>query len=215
MFMVGVALPFALAARAARGDTWGSQARHALRRAAMLVLIGVLLDHVGADRVQIGFMRVLQQIAVRAFYARGDTFRPMVLGTVICLGAIPVYLGLGPRWGAAGLAAAGVLAMSTNTLGTLLLARRLHGAPNLGALALSGARAAVIAGIAAYAGAKTLRGGEGTAGILTDLGFGFAAYGAITLALVFLLGDAPLRDAIRRLVRRLTPGRPRPPDPPA
>ncbi len=64
MFMVGVAMPFAFAARAARGDTWGSQARHALRRAAMLVLIGVLLDHVGADRVQIGFMRVLQQIAV-------------------------------------------------------------------------------------------------------------------------------------------------------
>ena len=30
----------------------------------MLVLIGVLLDHVGADRVQIGFIRVLQQIAV-------------------------------------------------------------------------------------------------------------------------------------------------------
>jgi heparan-alpha-glucosaminide N-acetyltransferase len=64
MFMVGVAMPFAFAVRAARGDTWGSQARHALRRAAMLVLIGVLLDHVGADRVQIGFMRVLQQIAV-------------------------------------------------------------------------------------------------------------------------------------------------------
>src|SRR6187200_2776566 len=64
MFMVGVAMPFAFAARAARGDTWGSQARHALRRAAMLVLIGVLLDHVGADHVQIGFIRVLQQIAV-------------------------------------------------------------------------------------------------------------------------------------------------------
>jgi heparan-alpha-glucosaminide N-acetyltransferase len=64
MFMVGVAMPFAFAARAARGDTWGSQARHALRRAAMLVLIGVLLDHIGAERVQIGFMRVLQQIAV-------------------------------------------------------------------------------------------------------------------------------------------------------
>ena len=63
MFMVGVAMPFAFAARAARGDTWATQARHALRRAAMLVLIGVLLDHVGADRVQIGFMRVLQQIA--------------------------------------------------------------------------------------------------------------------------------------------------------
>ena len=63
MFMVGVAMPFAFAARARRGDTWARQAQHAVRRAALLVVIGVLLDHVGAGRVQIGFIRVLQQIA--------------------------------------------------------------------------------------------------------------------------------------------------------
>ena len=43
MFMVGVAMPFAFAARAARGDAWGRQAGHAVKRAAMLVLVGVLL----------------------------------------------------------------------------------------------------------------------------------------------------------------------------
>ena len=63
MFMVGVAMPFAFAARAARGDAWQAQAVHAVRRAVILVVIGVLLDHIGADRVQIGFIRVLQQIA--------------------------------------------------------------------------------------------------------------------------------------------------------
>ena len=63
MFMVGVAMPFAFAARTARGDSWLSQALHAVRRAAMLVVIGVLLDHIGSDHIQIGFIRVLQQIA--------------------------------------------------------------------------------------------------------------------------------------------------------
>jgi heparan-alpha-glucosaminide N-acetyltransferase len=88
MFMVGVAMPFAFAARAARGDTWGSQARHALRRAAMLVVIGVLLDHIGADRVQIGFMRVLQQIAfgyLVAFLVLGRSLatQAVVVGAIL------------------------------------------------------------------------------------------------------------------------------------
>ena len=146
---------------------------------------------------------VLQQIAVRAFYARGDTWRPMLLGTAVTLGAIPVYLALGPRLGAAGLAWAGVLAMAANTLGTLLLARRLHGAPDLGRLAASGARAAVIATLAAVAGAASQRGGEGAYQALLDLAVGFTAFGLVALALVFLIGDAPLRDAMRRLTRRL------------
>lgn len=63
MFMVGVAMPLAFAVRTGRGQSWGAQAQHAVRRATMLVLIGVLLDHIGAERVQIGFIRVLQQIA--------------------------------------------------------------------------------------------------------------------------------------------------------
>ena len=45
---------------------------------------------------------VVQQIAVRAFYARGDTWRPMLLGTVVSLGSIPLYLVAGPRFGAVG-----------------------------------------------------------------------------------------------------------------
>ena len=63
MYMVGVAMPLAFAARTARGDSWSAQALHAVRRAAMLVLIGILLDHIGSEHVQIGFIRVLQQIA--------------------------------------------------------------------------------------------------------------------------------------------------------
>ncbi len=146
---------------------------------------------------------VLQQIAVRAFYARNDTWRPMLLGTAVSLGSIPLYLAMYPRWGAVGLAWSGVIAMVANTLFTLLLARRLHGAPNLGGLALTGARASLIAALAAAAGAATQRGAPGAPGALLDLALGFTAYGAVALALVFLLGDAPLRDAMRRLARRL------------
>jgi putative peptidoglycan lipid II flippase len=146
---------------------------------------------------------VVQQIAVRAFYARGDTWRPMLLGTVVCLGAIPIYLWLGPRLGAAGLALAGVLAMGANTLATLLLARRLHGAPGLARLFASGLRTLAIVALAAVAGTTMQGGGEGSVLALLDLATGGAAYGAVALALVFAIGDAPLRNAIRRLARRL------------
>ena len=148
---------------------------------------------------------VVQQIGVRAFYARGDTWRPMLLGTAVSVGAIPLYLALGPRWGAAGLAWAGVLAMGVNAIGTLLLALWLHGAPRLGALAASGARSLVITALAGAAGAATQLGRPGLIGALLDLGLGFTVFGAVALALVFVLGDAPLRDAMRRQVRRLVP----------
>jgi putative peptidoglycan lipid II flippase len=155
---------------------------------------------------------VVQQIAVRAFYARSDTWRPMLLGTVVSLGAVPLYLAMGPRYGGAGLAAAGVLAMAVNALATLLLARRLHGGPALAPLAASLARGIGIALLAALPAAALLRGGETMAGALRDLVAGGAVYGSISLALVFLLGDAPLRDAVRRLTRRLAPRRAPPAD---
>ncbi len=148
---------------------------------------------------------VIQQIAVRAFYARNDTWRPMLLGTGIALASIPLYLAMGPLWGAAGLAWAGVIAMVVNTLITLLLARWLHGAPDLGRLTASGARATLIAVLAAAAGAATRPGRPGTYGALIDLGLGFTAYGVVALGLVFVLGDAPLRASMRRQVRRFWP----------
>ena len=66
--------------------------------------------------------------------------------------------------------------------------------------------------LAALPAAALLRGSEGaaaesTAVALRDLAVGGAAYGAISLLLVFLLGDAPLRDNVRRLARRLAPRR--------
>ena len=153
---------------------------------------------------------VVQQIAVRAFYARSDTWRPMLLGTVVSLGAVPVYLTLGPRYGGAGLAAAGVSAMAVNALATLGLSRRLHGAPALAPLFASAARGLLIAGLAGAAALPFIHGGPGLAGALLDLARGGAVYGGVALGLVFLFGDEPLRDALRRVTRRLAP-RPAPP----
>ena len=82
MYMVGVAMPFALSRRAARGDSWGKRFRHVLARALGLILIGVVLDNFGADRWNIGFIRVLQQIAigyVLAFFVVGKSFRTQAI----------------------------------------------------------------------------------------------------------------------------------------
>jgi putative peptidoglycan lipid II flippase len=150
-----------------------------------------------------------QQIAVRAFYARRDTWRPMLLGTLVALAAVPLYLGLGARYGALGIAAAGVIGMSVNAVLTLLLARRLHGAPALGALCSTGARAAAIAAFAAIAAHEALARLALGAGPIADLAVGGAIFAAITLAGVGLAGDEAMREAVGRVARRLRRSRPR------
>jgi predicted acyltransferase len=46
-FLVGVALPFSLASRAARGQSHGRMTLHAAWRALMLILLGVFLRSMG------------------------------------------------------------------------------------------------------------------------------------------------------------------------
>ena len=149
---------------------------------------------------------IVQQIAVRAFYARGDTWRPMLLGTAVALGAIPLYLLLGSAYGIRGLAAAGAAGMSVNAVATLLLARRLHRAPDLVALVRTTGRAAVIAFVAA-ALVRTLvvpDAGGGWSGALFTLGSGGLLFATIILAGTATVGDGAMRDAVRRLLRRVT-----------
>jgi putative peptidoglycan lipid II flippase len=146
---------------------------------------------------------VAQQIIVRAFYARGDTWRPMLLGTAVALAVIPLYLTLGRRLDVAGLAVAGVIGMSVNALVTLTVARRLHGAPSPWALFASIARALLIAVPAAIAGAALVHERMGTAGALADLAFGGLAFVAVAGLGVLLVGDAPLRSVLERARGRL------------
>ncbi len=145
---------------------------------------------------------VAQQIASRAFFARGDTWRPMLLSTAVALAAIPLYLALGERLGPSGLALAGALAMSTNALLTLGLARRLHGSPPLGRLLATGTRAALVAAAAAAAAQLVQRPPGDAPRALLNLTLGAAAFGAIGLAGVWAVGDAVMRDGVRRVLRR-------------
>ena len=150
---------------------------------------------------------VVQQIAVRAFYARGDMWRPMVLATAIALAAAVLYVFLGARYGAPGLAWAGVLGMSASALATLLLARRLHGGPPLRPLLTTGLRAAVSALLAGGAAAVALDFlpvmERGTLSALATLAAGGAVYAAAGFAALHWLGDPPLRAVVGRVLRPL------------
>jgi len=150
---------------------------------------------------------VAQQIAVRAFYARGDTWRPMALATAIALAAAALYWFLGARYGAPGLAWAGVVGMSASALATLLLARRLHGGPPLRPLFATLLRAAASALLAGGAAAVVLAFlpvmERGAVSALTTLAAGGAVYAAVGLAALYWLGDPPLRAVVGRVLRPL------------
>jgi putative peptidoglycan lipid II flippase len=147
---------------------------------------------------------ITQQIAARAFYARGDTWRPMLLGTAVAAAAIPLYLVLGERRGITGLAAAGVIGMSGNALATLALARWLHGAPRPSELLATAARAALIALVAGgVARALVLDPNPSGAGAaLFNLLCGGSLFALLGGGGAFFFADPPTRDAIRRLLRR-------------
>jgi putative peptidoglycan lipid II flippase len=150
---------------------------------------------------------VVQQIAVRAFYARGDTWRPMVLATLIALAAAGLYWVMGEHFGVQGLAWAGVLGMSASALATLGLARALHGGPALGPLLTTALRATACAALAGALAAGLLAllswPGPGALGALLALGLGGACYAAALLLAIRFIGDAALRGAMGRLVQPL------------
>jgi putative peptidoglycan lipid II flippase len=151
---------------------------------------------------------VTQQIAVRAFYARADTWRPMLLGTAVVALVIPLYLLMRERYGIAGLAWAGVIGMSVNALATLTMARRLHDAPRLGRLAVGFARTLAITVGAAWV-ARLVADWSGAsfdtklAHALAQLVVGGGVYGALTLTGVLGLGDEPSKRVVQRVVNKL------------
>jgi predicted acyltransferase len=64
MFMVGVALPFSVAARKARGDAFGALFRHALVRSLLLVALGIYLRSQYRPQTYFTFEDVLTQIGL-------------------------------------------------------------------------------------------------------------------------------------------------------
>jgi putative peptidoglycan lipid II flippase len=152
---------------------------------------------------------IAQQIAVRPFYARGDTWRPMLFGTVMAVSAIPLYYTLAP-YGTTGLAWAGVVAIGSNSLLTLVLARWYHGAPAFGQLGVSLLRTGAVAAVAGFAANRAMPGHPHAAGALLDLAVAGLVFLAVATPGIALFADRETRDAasalwtglLRRIRRR-------------
>jgi heparan-alpha-glucosaminide N-acetyltransferase len=67
MFMVGVAMPFAMARRIENGATWGDNLRHVLVRSARLIILSQVLMWVSRGRITPQLINVLSQIAFTYF----------------------------------------------------------------------------------------------------------------------------------------------------
>jgi predicted acyltransferase len=67
-FLVGVALPYSLASRAARGQSRGQMALHAAWRSLLLVLLGVFLRSIGQPQTYWTFEDTLTQIGLGYFF---------------------------------------------------------------------------------------------------------------------------------------------------
>lgn len=158
---------------------------------------------------------IVQQIIVRPFYARGDTWRPMVLGTLIVLAAIPLYGWLSKVYGLLGLTLAGVVGMSISAQIMLWVARRLHGTPEIRVLAPTAFRSLLLALAAAACTASvmalTLGGTAFVPGAKIDFGLavqvatlGGVVYIVCAFGLGLRFGDAPTRDTLQNLVAKIT-----------
>ncbi|MGM0490502.1 MAG: acyltransferase family protein [Planctomycetota bacterium] len=88
MFMVGVAMPYSYARREAEGQGLGRRISHALKRAIVLVLLGVFLRSTGASQTMWEFFNVLAQIGLGYLFAYillGRRFWVQLLALVVIL----------------------------------------------------------------------------------------------------------------------------------
>ncbi len=115
-FLVGVALPFSLAARAARGASLARQTLHAAWRALALVLLGVFLRSVSRSATYWTFEDTLSQIGLGYLFLFALGFRPLrdqwiAFGAIVAgywvafalrplpsAGFDPASVGLRPDW---------------------------------------------------------------------------------------------------------------------
>ncbi len=147
---------------------------------------------------------IAQQIIVRAFYARGDTWRPMLLGSAVAAAAIPLYLFAARGYGVLGIAVAGVIGMSINAAATLALAWRLHGGPDLWRLLGSTGRAFLIAtGAALLTLLPVWTAPSGMLGAAIAFCSGAAVFLSVMVLGTFTIGDEVMRESARQLWRRV------------
>jgi predicted acyltransferase len=88
MFIVGVSIPFAVAARKRKGDSDQQILRHAIKRSLLLLFFGWALYCIGPGRIVWRFQNVLAQLSVTylvAFLIRNRSAAFQIIFTVIVL----------------------------------------------------------------------------------------------------------------------------------
>jgi len=153
---------------------------------------------------------IVQQVASRAFYARGQMWLPMLLSTSIAIAAIPLYLVLRSSYGAVGLAWAGVIGMSVNALITLVVARFTHEAPGALPLLNTLVRATLVGaiccllGIGAYTLVFSFTGSISRfVDALMCLVIGGLGFSLGAIVGLYVIGDAPSKKVLRKILGKL------------
>jgi len=88
MFIVGVAIPFAVANRIKKGESTGTITMHAFKRAGLLLFFGWALYFIDAGRLVFRFQNVLAQLSVTyivAFLIRNKSFKFQLIFTLVIL----------------------------------------------------------------------------------------------------------------------------------
>lgn len=149
-----------------------------------------------------------QTVMVRGFYARQDTVTPMIIGTVVAVGVLPIYYLLDHVFGLAGLAGATSIGITINVLVTAIVYRRRGRTLPLTPVVAGLGRGLVLAvggGGVAWAVGKLLTPLLSAYGLwgqivgLVGMGLGFC--GAIGL-LAVVIRPPELEFIMRRLFRR-------------
>ena len=147
---------------------------------------------------------VVQQVAVRGFYARGEMWLAMGLSTGIALAVFPLYW-MGARGqGVQGLAAASATAISMNAIVTLVWLHVRAGSPDPLALVrtlVRGLLVVALAGIVTVLAFGLLR--DALPWAIAQLAVSGALYGIVALVGIRLFGDEALRAGIEAVLSRL------------
>lgn len=153
---------------------------------------------------------VLQSLLARAFYAAGNTWLPMLAGTLVTALSLPVYAFAYHHHGVTGLAVSSGVGILLHTMTVALLLPRLLPEIRGGATTLAGAlsRAAVLAAVAAVAGWAAATGvGElaiaGKLGRFAQCAAGGAAYAAVVLVAARALRVPEPGVLVDKVLRRL------------
>jgi heparan-alpha-glucosaminide N-acetyltransferase len=104
-FLVGAALPFSIASRKMKGQTFGHMFGHAVRRALLLIFLGIFLRSLGSRQTYFTFEDTLTQIGlgyVFLFLLGFARVRTQVMALVLILicfwAAFALYLAPGPQF---------------------------------------------------------------------------------------------------------------------